>query len=71
MLLAMLRIALWIYAVVGTLYWLMRNSEIVEQYAVGMFFVLMWLAPVTLAGLVVHRLGFLPIPWSNDTPEDR
>ncbi|WP_192888357.1 hypothetical protein [Paracidovorax avenae] len=53
-----MKVIVWIYAVVGTLYFLLYSAgiEVVERYAVGPLWLLMVAAPVLLLLLV-----FLPI----------
>ena len=58
-----MKIILWIYSVIGSLYCLMylAGNEAVVKYAVGPFWLLMMVAPVVLLTLVVlpmaGRLG--------------
>lgn len=56
-------IVLWIYAVVGSVYFALHSAgnEVVAQYAVGPLWLLMVIAPVLLALLIfvpiARRLG--------------
>ena len=54
-----MKIILWIYAVVGNLYFLMflAGNEVVEMYASGLFFLLMMGAPVVLVALVLLQFA--------------
>ena len=53
-----MKIILWVYSVIGSLYFLMyfAGNEAVVKYAVGLFWLLMMVAPVVLLTLVVLPL---------------
>lgn len=60
------KVALWIYAITGSLYFLMHTfgNDVVEKYAVGPLWLLMMIAPAVLWLLIIYpiviRLGLIP-----------
>lgn len=62
----LLKLALWVYAVTGTMYFLMytAENELVLRHAVGGAWLLMMVAPLVLAVLITYpiakRFGLLP-----------
>ena len=54
-----MKVILWIYSVIGNVYFLMylAGNEVVVKYAVGLFWLLMMVAPVVLLTLVARKLG--------------
>ncbi|WP_298705558.1 hypothetical protein [uncultured Variovorax sp.] len=57
--LLLLKIALWIYAVTGTLHFLLYSggSDVVVRHATGLLWVLMMAAPALLSALVSYTIA--------------
>ena len=64
-----MKAVLWLFAVVGTLYFLMYSTgtEVVIRYAVGPFMLAMFVAPLVLGLLILwsfaRRFGLLNKEW--------
>ncbi|WP_454909819.1 hypothetical protein [Variovorax gossypii] len=57
--LLLLKISLWIYAVTGTLYFLLYagGTDVVVRHATGLFWILMMASPAVLSVLVFYPIA--------------